>query len=243
MLETKMTMDQIKKLFEANQNESRKKQQDRFSFTKVYGCAISLLRELAKEIGYDDEVAEACSIDHSFEGIFLSCLITNPKTVSKQRLLELIKLSQNSSIMDQALASLIRTSPYLEDILTETFHHPELVYRCAFYQLFSMHCRQSELSKISLSMAKIALSTIQETIAQEPLICQNAMNNAVVMAGLHVPDLVDVALKVSDEIGYILPLKAKNSCNIQSAKDYLVRYLENPQFSRVARLLRVKDTN
>ncbi len=80
------------------------------------------------------------------------------------------------------------------------------------------------------------LDTIQATIVSEIPSIQNAMNNAVVMAGLHVPDLVTHATEVAEKIGYIMPTKALNSCNIQSALDYIQRYSSQTKFSRVARL-------
>jgi hypothetical protein len=56
------------------------------------------------------------------------------------------------------------------------------------------------------------------------------------MAGIHLPELVEQAYDKAQQIGYVLPVKAKNSCNIQSATDYLDRYLKEPKYSRVAKL-------
>jgi hypothetical protein len=85
-------------------------------------------------------------------------------------------------------------------------------------------------------LGKHILETIKAQLSEESLPIQNAMNNAVVMAGLHVPDLVDLAIEVAIHIGYVLPRVRKNQCNIQSAHEYIIRYSNQPNYSRVAKL-------
>jgi hypothetical protein len=57
------------------------------------------------------------------------------------------------------------------------------------------------------------------------------------MSGLFVPGLVEKAIEVAKEIGYIMPLKKKNQCNIQSALTYILRYSGDPKFSRVKKII------
>jgi hypothetical protein len=121
-------------------------------------------------------------------------------------------------------------------------NHENIHLRYAGYATLSAYFRLYPLEKMNYLLGFDSLMMIKNTILNEPLTVQNAMNNAVVMAGLHVPQLVNLAKEVADHIGYILPLKAKNSCNIQSASDYLKRYINQPKFSRVARLEERKNS-
>jgi len=97
------------------------------------------------------------------------------------------------------------------------------------------------LNQIDILLGNEILERIKLTIASEPLTIQNAMNNAVVMAGLDVRLLVEKATEVALHIGHVMPLVALHQCNIQSAYDYIIRYQDNPTYSRVARIKSLKS--
>jgi len=50
------------------------------------------------------------------------------------------------------------------------------------------------------------------------------------MAGIYIKPLHEYGLEISEKVGRIDPAIAKNSCNTQTAKDYLKNYAEKENF-------------
>jgi hypothetical protein len=177
----------------------------------------------------------------TYETIFLSALIQNPETVTFDKMTQIALCAKGSSVVDQALSDLIMNSKEKEYCLKAWFNHVNAYLRYAFYATYQSYLRKNDLDKIDQTFGLLVLDTIMKTIMDEESFIQNAMNNVVVMAGLHVPHFVDKAYEAARHIGYVLPLRAKNSCNIQSALDYLDRYISQPKYSRVAKIQQEKQ--
>lgn len=234
-----MDLLEVLSMFEQQENKSLKKAYSKFGFSKVYGLKITYLRNLAKKIGIDIDLSKKLSETDAYETMFLSILLEDEHTVTKNRLTDLAIKSRKSSIIDQALSDLVLKSNHI-DILKDWHSHQDDSLRYAFYATYQAYLRRASLDDIDTTFGLDVLDHIKKTLLDEDIYIQNAMNNLVVMAGLHVPSLVDKAYEVAKHIGYVLPLKAKNSCNIQSALDYLNRYIDNPKYSRVAKLRQKK---
>jgi len=213
-----------------------------YQFHQSYGVKVTDLRTLAKTIGYDPYLAyELLTID-SYETIFLSVLIKDPSSWIDTDFKLYAKKARSSSVVDQALADVIISSPECLSCLKDLYNSDDLDLTYAFYATFQGYLRKTPLDVLDVSFGTVVLDHIKTHIQDESPSIQNAMNNVVVMAGLHVPDLVEKAYEVAHHIGYVLPVRAKNSCNIQSAVDYLDRYIVNPKYSRVAKLKQEKTT-
>ena len=231
-----MTKNEILLYLESNQNEKVAKMYQTNHDLKVYGVKITDLRNLAKQIKIDVNLSKSLSDEPIYETIFLSILIEDPAHVSLERLEHLARLGQKTAIIDQALADLFLNSNYTIETLNSWHQSDDDNLRYAFYATYQSFLRKRDLPEIDTAFGLKVLDQIKKTLLDEDINIQNAMNNLVVMAGLHVPSLVLKAYEVAEHIGYVLPLKAKNSCNIQSALDYLERYKDNPKYSRVAKL-------
>jgi len=232
-----MTLSEILTYIENHPNESGKKRIiNRNPELKAYGTTMKDLRDLGVKIGEDHELAIRLYETHIYEAMMLSTFIMPSKFVTEELITTWARKAKASSIIDQGLAHLILKCPHYDQWLKAWIKSPETSLKYAGFSLLSTYFRVESLEKLDINFSKEALSIIKKTLLDEPITIQNAMNNAVVMAGLHVPGLLDLAHEVASHIGHVMPLVAKNSCNIQSASDYLNRYIDNPQFSRVAKL-------
>ena len=231
-----MRLDEVISYFKHRHNATAHKANTIYKFQENYGVKLTDLRSLAKEIGYDETLSMELSEIDSYDSIFMSILLEDPKQVSVSRITELAVKSRQSSVVDQALCDLIFSSGHLNALIQAWFHHPDENLRYAFYALYAMHLRKSDLNQIDQELSIKALDKVKERIKMEEPYIQNAMNNMVVMAGLHVPSLVDKAYQVARSIGYVTPLRNQNDCNVQSAVEYLDRYITQPKFSRVAKI-------
>lgn len=202
-----------------------------------YGVKMGDIRKLAKSLQKSYPLALELFESNVVEVKILAILLMPLEDVTLALLTQWAKSLESSTAVDQALSKLVINSSCYEDALNSWYNHEDTDIKYAGYSLFSSYFMSFPLDVIDIELSLSVLSIIEDTILNEPSTIQNAMNNAVVMAGLHVPSLVDKATGVANQIGYILPLRAKNACNIQSASDYLARYSTQPKYSRVAKLL------
>jgi len=204
---------------------------------EVIGVKMKDIRSLAKIIGIDNSLAIELYRSNFYEAMMLATMIVSTNHLSYEILREWTKLANSSNIINQGLSSkFLKVENYFL-LMKEWCEETEIDLKYASYTFLSSYFRSEDIDKIDIEFSKNILDIIAESISSEVISIQNAMNNAVVMAGLHVPLLVTKAIEVADKIGYIMPLIAKNNCNIQSASDYLLRYKNNVKYSRVAKLL------
>jgi len=225
----------------ANQDEKVKKSlSQRKGSYQIIGVTMKVIRALSAKVKQNETLAIQLYETHIFEAMMLATMIMPEDKLNTSLLNQWAVSAESSQIIDQGLSPLIMKMASKSEILGTWYLSSNHHLRYAGYSLISNYFRVEPLDKIDVSFGIQILSKIQEHIANESLPIQNAMNNAVVMAGLHVAGLVDKATEVALQIGKIMPLVARNKCNIQSAYDYIIRYKDNPTYSRVARLSKSK---
>lgn len=202
----------------------------------VIGVSMKDIRALAKKLKVNHELALTLYETSTYEYLMLGALIADDKKINDETAKDWVIKAQSTAIVDQGLSALFMRLDKRHQMIKSFIEDTNVHIRYAGYALLSSYFRGEDLETLDIELGKFALDSIKDTLSNEPLSIQNAMNNAVVMAGLHVPQLVKMAKDVADYIGYVMPLVARNQCNIQSASDYLVRYSTQPKFSRVARL-------
>ena len=237
-----MLKNEVLEYLHEHANESVKKHltQRKGSF-QIIGVAMKDIRALAAKIKQDEALAIDLYETHIFEAMMLATMMMPEDKLTLSLLKSWALSAESSQIIDQGLSPLIMRMQDKSVLIQSWYLDHQESLRYAGYSLFSSYFRGEPLDKIDIPFSIQILEEIKNTIATEPLLIQNAMNNAVVMAGLHVPRLVDKATEVAKHIGHVMPLVARNQCNIQSAYDYLIRYKDNPTYSRVARLNKVKS--
>jgi hypothetical protein len=208
---------------------------------EAIGLSMKDIRTLGKTIGNHHELAEELFDSNTYEFLMLASIIANPLKLDFDAMKNWLIKAQSTAVVDQGLSPLLMNCPnktqWLKKFLLDSNQH----IRYGGYSLLSSYFRGESLEILDYELGNKALQDIKKTIANEPITIQNAMNNAVIMAGLHVPILVDVANDVAAHIGHVMPLVARNQCNIQSASDYLKRYSNQPKYSRVAMLNSKKE--
>ncbi len=232
----------IKKYMQENAQPNVKKiQEKKTGSLDVIGLTMKDIRNLGKQIGVNHSLAEELFEYSIYEYLMLGSIIADPMMVNEKTARIWLKKAQSTSIVDQALSILLIQHPERHQWLNVFLVDQDEDIRYGGYSMLSSYYRLEPLETLQSDLAVKALKMIKKNLGNEPLTIQNAMNNAVVMAGLHVPSLVELAKEVADYIGHVMPLVAKNQCNIQSASDYLNRYIDQPKFSRVARLKALVD--
>ena len=236
-IENKIDLKDVKRYMEEHANQSIKKIQEKKSNTlDVIGLTMKDIRDLGKKIGVNQELADELFESNIFEYLMLGSIISDPNSLDEVKIRNWIQKAKSTSVVDQGLSSLLIMYKDRHHLIDSLLTDDDEDIRYGGYSLLSSYYRQEPLETFQIDLGIKALEAIKKNLLKEPITIQNAMNNAVVMAGLHVPDLVDLAVEVAKHIGYVMPLVAKNQCNIQSASDYLKRYIDQPKFSRVARL-------
>ncbi len=180
------------------------------------GIKMGDLRQYASKLPKNNALADALFELNYYETMLLATMIVDPNTLDSTRVVDWCLKANSSNIVDQGIANffldLNDADSILKTLSIATNEHLEY----AFFALLSSYFRTQPLDLIDTVNSKAWLDRIRDTILNKPLTIQNAMNNAVVMAGLHVPDLVSLSIEVADHIGYVMPLVDRNSCNIQN---------------------------
>ena len=205
---------------------------------EVLGVKMRDIRVLAKTIGKDSKLAMELYKTNIYEAMMLSPMIIEKEDVSKEIFSDWVKKANSSNIINQGLSEILLDVPSYQDLLKLWIKEEDedLIY--GGFALMSVYFRKESLENIDNGLGLEALNLVKEKINEVNMEIANAMNNTVVMAGLYVPDLVEKAIEVAKEIGFIMPLKKKNQCNIQSALDYIIRYSGDPKFSRVKKIIK-----
>ena len=218
------------------QPKIKKVQENKSGSLEVLGLTMKDIRDLGKKIGINHSLAVELYESNIFEYLMLASIVADFKTLDLHTSKKWLKKAQSTSIVDQALSSLLIQKSERHQWIHTFIVDKDSDIRYGGFSMLSTYFRLESLETLNIELGIKALNLILKTLDKEPLTIQNAMNNAVVMAGLHVPGLVDLAKEVASHIGHIMPLVAKNQCNIQSASDYIARYSTQPKYSRVARL-------
>jgi len=222
------------------QNAGDSKTQAQYAKTDAtyapYGIRMGALRAIAKNHPIDHALALSLIETPALEARMLAAMIADPKRMDEASLTRWAKSTASTMFVDQALLDLILATPYGWSLASQWIQDESEHLRYAGYQLYAALFRKEELSGIPLRLASALLSNIASDLKRETKLVAYAMNNTVVMAGLHVPALETAARSTAEAIGYVEPLRAKNDCNTQSALDYLNRYGNDPKYSRTAKL-------
>ncbi|MGD9761457.1 MAG: DNA alkylation repair protein [Candidatus Izemoplasmatales bacterium] len=205
---------------------------------EVLGVKMMDIRALAKTIGKDSKLAMELYKTNIYEAMMLSPMIIKKEDISKEIFSDWVKKANSSNIVSQGLSEILLDVSGYQDLLKLWIKEEDddLIY--GGFVLMSVYFRKESLANIDKGLGFEALNLVKEKINEVNMEIANAMNNTVVMAGLYVPDLVEKAIEVAKEIGFIMPLKKKNQCNIQSALDYIIRYSGDPKFSRVKKIIK-----
>jgi 3-methyladenine DNA glycosylase AlkD len=201
-----------------------------------YGIRMVALRAIAKAHQGDHALALSLIDAPALEARMLAAMIADPKQMDEATLTRWANATASTMFVDQALLDLVAATPFAWPLAARWIQDESEHLRYAGYQLYALLFRKEELPSIPLSLASVLLDRIASDLKKETKRVAYAMNNAVVMAGLHVPALETSAIAAAEAIGYVEPLRAKNDCNTQSALDYLNRYGNDPKYSRTAKL-------
>lgn len=203
---------------------------------KAKGIKLGDLRALTEKTGADHALASLLLTSTIYEEFLLGILLAEPTFMTDQQLTELALQCESTMLVDSALIDLAAKSKTSALLMKSWVESSNTHLSYAGNTWLSSYFRQSPLPLIDEQWSHQWLDSVKTRLPSSSLPVQNAINNAVVMAALHVPNLHLHATEVAAQIGHILPLVARNSCNIQSASDYISRYITQPKFSRIAKL-------
>lgn len=201
-----------------------------------FGIRMGVLRAIAKSLLGQQDLSAALHRLPSLEARMLSNMIANPANLDADQLEARLLETKSTMYIDQSLLDLIIAAKTGWVLSARWIQNQDEWLRYAGYQLYAALFRQEELTSIPEGIPQSVLNHLSSTIDLETNLVRYAMNNCLIMAGLHVPAVEDLALQIAARVGYVEPLRSKNDCNTQSALDYLNRYLDHPKYSRTAKL-------
>ncbi len=185
---------------------------------------MGVLREIADTIKTDHDLALALYASGVHEGMMLAGMICDPRKLSRETLDLWAKLATCTMVSDRCVALLAAVRADAWEIADSWIGHQEEMTACAGYAVYGMLFAHLSDDQLDLDRIRRIVDRIESSVKSEKPYLQYAMNNCLIMAGMYVGPLSMYCLEAADRIGYIKPTRKVNSCNIQSASDYIRRY-------------------
>ncbi len=220
-----MNMEEVlSRLFEKGNEAFKKIYLNHGAREPLYGVKMGDLRSLAKKIGIDHPLALELYASGNSDAMMLALLITDPKQVDEPLLDKWVALAYWDLLSERGVAELASSSASAWFLAKKWAQSNDEMTACAGYAIYMSLFSKIDNSLIDLEEVKHLLKLMSHRIHQELPHLQNAMNNCLIMAGIHIDPIYEFCLELANSIGYVKPTVAINNCNIQSASDYLVRY-------------------
>ncbi|MBN2849564.1 MAG: hypothetical protein A2Y20_06250 [Firmicutes bacterium GWF2_51_9] len=190
----------------------------------LFGVKMGDVRKLAKKIKTDQCLADELYDTGILDAMMLAGMIADSGKMSVDQLGRWVEKAYCAMVSERCVAPLAAQNPQRFEIAANWIESPHEQTACAGFTVYGMLYSHIPDDRLDLDQVKSVVDTIERRIQSEPTYLQNAMNNCLIMIGIYVLPLTSYCLEVSRRIGYVKPTVKINSCNIQSATDYIVRY-------------------
>lgn len=190
----------------------------------LFGVKMGDVRKLAKKIKTDQCLADELYDTGILDAMMLAGMIADSGKMSVDQLGRWVEKAYCAMVSERCVAPLAAQNPQRFEIAANWIESPHEQTACAGFTVYGMLYSHIPDDRLDLDQVKSVVDTIERRIQSEPTYLQNAMNNSLIMIGIYVLPLTSYCLEVSRRIGYVKPTVKINSCNIQSATDYIVRY-------------------
>ena len=190
----------------------------------LFGVKMGELRSLAKKIGIDHPLALELYTTGNSDAMMLALLIADPQQVDETLLDHWVSLAYWDMLSERGIAELASSNVKAWQIAEKWIQSKDEMTACAGYSLYMTLFTKTDNRLMDVEKIKTMLISMSNRIHHELPHLQYAMNNCLIMAGIHIDPIYEFCLELANSIGYVKPTVAINNCNIQSASDYLVRY-------------------
>jgi 3-methyladenine DNA glycosylase AlkD len=207
-----MTLKNIMDLLSKNRNdrgiEAWKKL--RVGGLESYGIGLTQLKQLAKRIKRDHELALKLWASNNYDARIMGLLIDDPAKVSLAQIEEQLKGCGFWMMSHIYCSCLLNKTPFATDLAAEWTEHKEPVHRrCGYLLLYQLAQHNKNLHN---SFFEDYVYRIEKSIKKEENFVKDAMNNALFMIGRRNLELNAKAIAAARKIGHIEVDYGDNSC-------------------------------
>jgi hypothetical protein len=156
--------------------------------------------------------------------MYLAGLVEDPSAATAEQLESWVRAAYWSMLAERCVAVLASKTKFAVGQADRWIADPDDMVVCAGYAVYNTLFTVKDDAELDLERAGRLLDDIAATIHSRSAAVQYAMKNFIVMAGIYSAPLFDRAMAAAVRIGRVDPVIAKNSCNIQSAVEYLLKY-------------------
>ncbi|MDD5457021.1 MAG: DNA alkylation repair protein [Candidatus Margulisbacteria bacterium] len=203
------TVEEIIQIFKKQKNEHNLAGMVRFGIKtdKAYGISIPELRQLAKNIGKNQQLADKLWESGIHEARLLACFIARPAEISQVQTEAWVKDFDSWDICDQCCSNVFDKTPWAYDKADEwSRREEEFVKRAGFVMMaaLSVHDKKASDSKFLPFFERI-----KQEAEDERNFVRKAVNWALRQIGKRNVVLYDEAIRVAKEIQKINSKTAK----------------------------------
>jgi 3-methyladenine DNA glycosylase AlkD len=222
-----MTKDEVlSELQKLGTEQTKKVYQSHGASEPLFGVKLSDLSGLKRKIKTDHGLAMELFQTGNSDAMYLAGLIEDPAAVTQEQLDQWTEAADWDMLSERCVAVVAAKTPFGFEMARKWIESSREMTACAGYAVYSTLFTVLNDKDIDMDEVKALFVRIEQRIHQEHPQTQNAMNNCLIMAGIYIQPLHSLALETAQRIGRIKPVIAQNSCNIQSAEDYLKKYAD-----------------
>lgn len=222
-----MTKDEVMAYLEAHRNAAVKRiYTSHGAIEPLFGVKLGDLKTLKKKIKTDHRLALELYQTGNSDAMYLAGLIEDPEQVTARQMEEWIKTANWDMLSDRCVAAVAAKTPFAFELARRWVASSNESTVCAGYGIYCILFSVLDDREIDFDEVRRLLDEMTGKIHDQTLRVQNGMKNFLINAGIYIKPLHDVALVAAEKIGAIEPAIVKNSCNIQTAVDYIKKYEE-----------------
>jgi len=189
-----------------------------------FGVTMGDIKALARRIKTDHALGLELYKTGISDAMILAGHIVDPAKFTVALLDEWVAAATWNMLTDRCVAVVAAKSPFGFQVARTWVRSRKEMTACTGYATYACLFMALKGRDTDPAETRALIKSIADTIHKQGPHLQNAMNNCLIIAGINIKALHADALKAAAKVGKIKPLVADNSCNVQTAVDYLKRY-------------------
>ncbi|UVI31577.1 DNA alkylation repair protein [Paenibacillus spongiae] len=217
-----MTYEEVMQQLENMGTEQTKKTFLRHGASEpLYGVKVGDLKKLVKAVKKDQALALELYDSGISDAMYLAGLTVNPKTMTKERLLDWVRHARWSMLSEYAVAGVAAESPYALELAREWIQAPEETIAACGWNTYANYISITPDERLDLDEISRLLRQVADTIHGEQNRVRYTMNSFVIAIGSYVTALQDEALEAAERIGKVHVNVGQTACKVPPAAEYI----------------------
>lgn len=187
----------------------------------VYGVSIADLKQVAKKIKGNQDLACELFASGNFDAMYLAGIVANGGQMTKKQLDSWAKTSPGSMISEYSIPGVVTESPHARSLAMKWLRSKKESIAACGWATYAGIVAINEDEELDLAEVQDLLDEIATEIHGKPNRVRYSMNGFVIAVGAYVKPLSKRARAVAKQIGKVSVDMGDTACKVPDALTYL----------------------